>query len=95
MDEKVLLKVVEYEGGNGNWYITATQQKAGWKWRYIPNMLKLDVTSYIELLKKYGAIGFIYKVDTDCLLYHFNSKEKAHKWVLYVNKCARNSNYTW
>lgn len=90
-----LLKVTEYESGaGGRWYVTGAT-RAGWNWRYVPNMLKISAPEYIQLLKKYGAIDIKYYAPTDCLLYSFPNKEKAHKWVLYVNRIARNTNYCW
>lgn len=90
-----LLKVTEYKSNAcENWYVTGAV-RAGWKWRYIPNMLKLNVSSYIKLLKDFKAVNIIYKVNTDCLLYSFETKEYAHKWVLYVNRKAREINYQW
>ena len=88
-----LLKVTEYNTVSG-WYVTGAT-RAGWKWRYIPNMLNLDAVSYIKLLKNYKARNIIYKPETDCLLYSFDKKEDAHKWVLYVNRQARKINYQW
>lgn len=90
-----LLKVVEYKSSAcEKWYVTGAI-RAGWKWRYIPNMLKLDCESYIKVLRSYKATDIIYKADTDCLLYSFDTKENAHKWVLYVNRKAREINYQW
>ena len=88
-----LLKVSEYETVSG-WYVTGAT-KAGWKWRYVPHMLKLSAKQYIDLLKSYGAVDITYYAPTDCLLYHFETKEKAHKWVLFVNREARKINYCW
>lgn len=90
----VQLTVVEYQGANG-WYVTASQQQAGWNWRYIPNMLKLNLKQYIELLIQYKATILHYYVPTDCLLYYFNTKDDAHKWVLFINRMAKKYNYLW
>ena len=90
-----VLKITEFESGAGDrWYVTDST-RAGWNWRFIPNMLKLSISSYIKMLRDYGAIDIKYYAPTDCLLYSFPNKEKAHKWVLYVNKVARNTNYCW
>lgn len=90
-----LLKITEYESGAGNiWYTTSTAQ-LGWKWRYIPNMLGLNARDYVKELQKYGAINIKYYAPTDCLLYSFPTKELAHKWVLYINRVARNKSYYW
>jgi len=91
----ILLKTAEFQGGSGRWYVSAAHQQPNWNWKYIPNMLKLDAVSYVKLLQKYGATDIIYNVDADVLLYSFESKEKAHKWVLYINRIARNTNYMW
>ena len=91
-----ILKVTEYESGAGGcWYVTGTQQGAGWNWKYIPNMLQLDIKSYISLLKKYGANKIKYYAPTDCLLYSFDKAETAHKWTLFVNREAKKRNYYW
>ncbi len=58
-------------------------------------MLKLDAVQYINLLKTYGAKDIKYYAPTDCLMYSFETKEKAHKWVLFVNREARKRNYCW
>ena len=94
--EKTILKISEFSTPIDNlWYVTGTSQKAGWKWRYIPNMLKLNVEDYIKLLHRFKAINLRYYVPTDFLSYCFKTKEDAHKWVLYVNKKAREIGYCW
>ena len=89
-----LLKLTEFMGTSGRWYVSDST-RAGWKWRYIPNMLEISAPVYIRLLQTYGAKDIKYYAPTDCLLYSFDSKDKAHKWVLYVNRKARERNYCW
>ena len=89
-----ILKVTEFQGGSGRWYVADNSQPY-WNWRYIPNMLGLNVQSYVELLKKYKAGNLHYYAPTDCFLYSFSNSEDAHKWVLYINRIARNKKYYW
>ena len=88
-----LLKITEFETVGG-WMATGAT-RPNWKWRYIPNMLNLDVARYINILHSYKAIDIKYYAATDCLLYRFKTKEDAHKWVLFVNRKARERNYKW
>lgn len=90
-----LLKVSEWQGGSGKWYVADTSTFSSW--RHIPTMLGLSYEQYFSLLRDtYSISKLAYCEDTDCLVFSWNSEDyaKAHKYLLYVNRIARNKQYS-
>lgn len=88
-------KIAEWQGGSGNWY-TGYIQISGdeGKWWYIPRKLGMPLTDYIEMLKStYKARIKGYCKETDILVFSFDNYGDAHKYVLYINRMARNGGW--
>ena len=81
-----LLKVEEWQGGSGNWYVADTHTWTGW--RAIAEDLDVDFDGLIDLLiNKYHAIFF--RTTKESLLYYFPKYKDAHQFKLDVNRIAR------
>ena len=91
-----LLKVDEWQGGSGSWYVGDVHTWTGW--HEIAKILGVneDVNGLIELLRdKYKAIVHSYDEQKDFLFYYWNSDnyKKAHQFKLDINRIARNTNF--
>ena len=95
-----LYKASEWEVA-GKWYIADTSDlgndSAAW---WIPaRIIGISLTDYILLLQnEYHAI-----IDKYCpnannnkslLIFHWDSYTDAHRYLLYINRIARNKNWT-
>lgn len=95
-----LYKASEWQIGS-NWYVAdisdLTNDSAAW---WIPaRFLNLSLEDYILKLKnEYNAI-----IDRFCpsanngkslLIFHWDNYNDAHRYLLYINRIARNKNWT-
>lgn len=88
-------KISEWQGGSGRWYAgyTTIIGDEG-KWWYIPRKLGISLDEYIIILKDvYKASHFGYCAETECLVFSFDNYGDAHKFVLYINRMARNGSW--
>ena len=84
------IKFAEWENGGGNWYVGLYRTSAvPEKWYVEWKLTNLAFDEYIKMLQNYGANTIKYYAPTNCLIYSFPSKEKAHKYVLERNKQLR------
>jgi hypothetical protein len=63
-------------------------------WWHPMRMLELSPEEYIKLLIKYGATNFSYTAEKNVLLYHFNNRKDALSYSSFINKTAKNKNFT-
>ena len=90
-----LYKVVEWESC-GRWYCNDVTDLAepSAKWWMPARVLDISLTDYILMLKdKFNATIVSYCRDTDVLIFYWNSYANIHKYVLYINKIARQKNF--
>ena len=87
------MKYSEWQCGNvwrvGLFWNSAVPEKWYVSWKFT----KLSFEDYIKMLKSFGAENIKYYPPTDCLIYEFPDKTKAHKFVLEMNKRARKENW--
>lgn len=68
------------------------------KWWYPARKLNMSLIEYVDLIKKYGGEKFQYfplqeDGSGDVLIFSFKDQTSAHKFVLYINRMARNNNW--
>ena len=79
-----LLKVEEWQGASGNWYVGDVHTWTGW--RAIAEVLDVDFSGLLTLLQeKYHATIF----NTQIPLYYFSEYKYAHQFKLDVNRIER------
>ena len=91
-----LYKVEDWRAGSGKWYCNDVSDLAGiaGKWWVPARMLGISLTDYILLLKdKFNATIVTYVEDTDVLIFHWDTYTDCHRYVLYINKEARNRKF--
>ena len=91
-----LYKVCEWQGGSGHWYVNDVTDLArpSAKWWAPARMLNMSLTDYVIMLKdKFNATIGGYYSSTDVLVFYWNNYNDAHKYVLWVNKIARQKKY--
>lgn len=89
-----ILKVSEWESSTGRTNVADTTTYTPW-WR-IPRFLGISLTDYVLLLKnEYHASHFVYYPEKELLLFSWDKTNKAyaHKFMLYINRMARNGNW--
>lgn len=96
-----LYKASEWQTPSGNWFVADTSDlandSAAW---WIPaRFLNMTLEDYILLLKnEYKAtIDKFYPNANNgksLLTFHWDSYNNAHKYLLWVNRMARNGNWT-
>lgn len=96
-----LFKVSEWESASGHWYVADTSDlandSAAW---WIPaRLLNLTLEDYIDLLvNTYNATidGFYPESNKgkSLLVFHWEQYNDAHKYFLWINRMARNGNWT-
>ena len=96
-----LYKASEWESASGHWYVADTSDlvndSAAW---WIPaRLLNLTLKDYIDLLvNTYNATidGFYPESNKgkSLLVFHWEQYNDAHKYLLWINRMARNGNWT-
>ena len=91
-----VLKVTEWQSPAGYWYVADTTTWT--KWWVIPRMLNMGLTEYVNMLiRDYNAtiVDFVsYEDKRNCLLiFRFNKYQDAHRFLLDVNRIARNKKF--
>jgi hypothetical protein len=84
------MKFAEWESCGHRWNVglfwkSSVPEKWYVEWRFH----KLSFEDYIKMLQSYGAENIKYYPPTDCLIYDFPDKNKAHHFVLEMNKKIR------
>ena len=90
-----LLKFSEWETPSG-WHCNDTSDLANGSgyWWHVPRMLNMPLTDYVLFLKNnYNAKNFHYNSEYNVLLWDWPSYSDCHKFMLFVNKTARKTQY--
>ena len=91
---KTILKISEWQSVSGRWYAADVTGFSGW-WT-IARMLNMELNEYAHfLVDEFNAkiddfVIYPYEDKRNSLLiFHFNSYQDAHNFVLFVNREAR------
>ena len=87
-----IYKCAEWQGSSGAWYVNDLNNTnpTSKKWWIPPIILQLSPVDYVKMLKeKFKAKDFLYKKETNVLIFSFNSIEDARKYKNYINRIAR------
>lgn len=90
-------KAEEWQGASGRWYAADVKDLAhnSAVWWIPPQILGVSYEDYInKLVKEFNVTEMNYHYDTNTLVFSWDNKTDAHKYVLYINKVARNKNFT-
>lgn len=92
-------KVTEWKSAGGDWHVAYTQEFTSdySKWWFIARVLGVTLPEFVELLVnkyKVSNIEILHTVDGDMLYYTWDNDRYtfAHKFLLDVNRNARNKN---
>ena len=91
-----LFKLVEWEGGNGNWYCehTSTFPDGVQKWVCPARILGMSVDKFIEwLFENYKPDYFYHNADCSFCSWAWKSQEKMRLYKNFINKKAREKNF--
>ena len=91
-----IYKVQEWQNPIGKWYCNDVSDLAGisGKWWIPARLLKLALTDYILLLKnEYHANIINYNKESDVLIFNWDNYQDCHRYVLYINRVARETNF--
>lgn len=90
----------EWKGGDGRYYCAAVGDSAKTprgKWWYPARKLNLSLVDYIKLIEQYGGKNIKYypaeEDHGDVLVFSFDKEAECHKFVLYINRMARNGGW--
>lgn len=96
-----LYKAVEWEDALGYWHVADTSDlandSAAW---WIPaRHLNIELTQFITLLRdEYNAVIDKFYPDSNngksLLLFHWEKQADAHKYLLWINRMARQGGWT-
>lgn len=88
------MKMSEWQGGSGRWFVACTDDLANnsGHWVYVARKLGLPPHSFMELLHKDYKAEMYYNPDTGFLMYWWNNYGLAHKFTLDMNKRLRSIN---
>ena len=86
----------EWQGGSGNWYCNDVSDLAGisGKWWVPARMLEMAPAAYVQwLIDNYHPTTLIW--NGEILIYSWDKNHYAdmHKFVLYINRIARQKNF--
>ncbi len=96
-----IYKATEWESTGGKWNVADTSDlahdSAGW---WIPaRILNLSLEDYIYLLiNEYNAVIDKFYPESNngksLLIFHWDNYNDAHRYLLYINRVARNKQWT-
>ena len=90
-----IFKVSEWLSAAKRWYVADTTTFS--KWWIIPRFLNMSLEEYILLLKNtYHASHFKYDFAKNTLIFSWAEKDYtyAHKYMLWVNRMAKNHSWS-
>lgn len=94
-------KVSEWESASGHWYVADTSDLANDSaaWWMPARLLNLTLEDYIDLLVNtyHATIDGFYPESNkgkSLLVFHWEQYNDAHKYLLWINRMARNGNWT-
>lgn len=89
-------KVSEWQGGSGCWRCSDTSDlgHGSGRWWIPARVLGISPAAYVELLVKDYQVDHI-SFNNNMLVFSWDEKNYArmHKYVLWINKIARNKNF--
>ena len=91
-----LYKVEDWQGGSGKWYCNDIHDLTGSsaKWWAAARLLNISLTDYILLLKNdFNATIGKYNRETDYLHIQWDNYTDCHRYVLFINKKAREKHF--
>ena len=87
-------KAVEWQSSTGKWYVADTSDLArdSAVWWLPPFIFSLSFEDYIKMLvEKYHITSLSY--NNDVLLFSWTNHADAHRYLLDINRIARNKNF--
>lgn len=91
-----IYKCSEWKSGSGRWMCGDVEDLAQMSgaWWVPARVLNISLTDYILLLKnQYNATHMTYNKESNVLHFSFDNYADCHRYVLYINKVARNRKY--
>jgi len=95
---KVVYKASQWKDYKGYWHVADVSDlghnSAGW---WVPaRLLNLSLEDFIMMLiNEYHAdIKYLKSTDNPIVLYRWKNYADAHKYLLYINRIARNKNWS-
>jgi len=96
MGEPKLLKYVEWQGVNGDWYCNDTSDLSSVRslWWTPARMMNISPAEYVELLiKNFKPDNILYFQEANVLIYSWRSQAAMRKFKNWLNAQARKYNY--
>lgn len=90
-------KAEEWQGASGRWYAADVKDLAhnSAVWWIPAKILGISYEDYVKLLvNEYKVTNMTYDYNTNTLIFSWDNQVNAHKYVLYINRIARNKNFT-
>ena len=88
-----IYKASEWKSASDNWYVASVQNLANnsGHWRKGLVIFEMNYDEYIKMLvKKYHVTSLMYDKESDVLVFSWENHNDAHKYLLDINKLARN-----
>ena len=96
-----IYKCSEWESPTGKWYVADVSDLANYSaaWWLPARFLNISPAEYINLLvTKYNAVINLFDADAangkSMLVFYWNEYKDAHKYLLDMNRLARNNKWT-
>ena len=88
-----LMKYSEWQGTSGKWYANDVSDLANGSgnWWNVPRMLNIELTDYVLLLKNHYNANIYYH--NGIFLWNWDSYNECHKFVLFINKKAKEKKF--
>lgn len=90
------LKLTEWQSGSDRWYCAdvTNAKKGSADWWHGARVLNISPVEFVQLLvDKFHVNHMDYNRAKNVLLYSWDKKEDCHKFVLYINRLAKERNY--
>lgn len=91
-----LYKASEWKSATGKWYVSNTENLANNSgvWWIPPYIFNISFEKYIYMLKnKYNANIVSYNIEKNVLIFNWDNYSDAHKYLLDVNRIARQKQF--
>jgi len=89
-----VLKVDEWQGKGGHWYVADVHTWTNW--RAMADVLGVAHSEFVDFIEqKYDAIVYSYNEEKDFLAFYWDkdSYKMAHQFKLDINRIARKKNF--
>lgn len=91
-----IYKAEEWQSGSGRWHVADTHDLANNSavWWIPPKIFDLSYEDYIYMLiDKYNIDYLSYSLQSNVLLFSWKNHTDAHRYLLDINRIARNKNF--